>query len=527
MTLREILRDALLFFLSSVSGGFSAKCCPSPEKLRNIAPKSRQSTTSTDRSGSSQMGPSLSPPKSRISQATPRFAGFRPTSFFVSRAAARRAFLSLLLLLVATAVLRSFCVTWRCAHGSRRSRSTAFGGGGGDEGIVELADSVATGERPKFVLRRNSRLWNIFTRSREPSDCKASHRCAGADLESASAAAEVTAESAAAESASPHGPSRGEPPRLFVPLPAATTTPSSASSALSIPATSNTATIPLPAPREHRAPSRWAAAGGAASDRLSSAVAGATGELRRLLGGAGGAGDGSTRTWMASRLRAAGVNLKSQWTAMVGGGGGGGGGGRAGGGVSWRRQAILIDDKDAASAALVAPTSRTAAVATIDSSITSKRYHAEDLREGAEQSGDEQRGAWRSLDDSSLPHDAASHDASHASSHDSETSHDASHVDVWDAEPDPMVRARIVPGDELDAALARMDKRRPVMVTLANDAFHAMLLNWWFHVSKTASIPNVLVGALDRSTAQVIMLCTNVLDPMFVWSMVPNPNALE
>ncbi|CAI5470844.1 unnamed protein product [Closterium sp. Yama58-4] len=204
---------------------------------------------------------------------------------------------------------------------------------------------------------------------------------------------------------------------------------------------------------------------------------------------------------MASRLRAAGVNLKSQWSAMVGGGGGGGG--RPGDGASWRRQAILIDGNDAASAALVAPTSRPANAATIDSSTTTRRYHAEDLGEGAEQNGDGQRGAWRSLDVSSLPLDTASHDTSHESSHDSESSRDASFDDVWDAEADPMVRARIVPGDELDAALARMDTRRPVMVTLANDAFHAMLLNWWFHVSDTASIPNVLAGALDRSTAEL------------------------
>ncbi|CAI5507831.1 unnamed protein product [Closterium sp. Naga37s-1] len=280
-------------------------------------------------------------------------------------------------------------------------------------------------------------------------------------------------------------------------------------------------------------PTRWAAAGGAASDRLSSAVAGATGELRRLLsGGAGGGsgGDGSAPTWMESRLRAAGENLKSRWTAMVGGGGGGRG--RGGGGASWRRQAIPIDDDDAATAALVTPTPRPAAAAAIDISATSagaapfgtrgaalnaaggvgigeaqesakggaeipRPYYAEELRDGAEQNGDGQRGPWRSMDDSSRSHESASLESSH------DSSHDASHGDVWDAEADPMVRERIVPGDELDAALARMDTRRPVLVTLANDAFHAMLLNWWFHVSETASIPNVLVGALDRSTAEL------------------------
>ncbi|CAI5536833.1 unnamed protein product [Closterium sp. Naga37s-1] len=289
-------------------------------------------------------------------------------------------------------------------------------------------------------------------------------------------------------------------------------------------------------------PSRWAAAGGAASDRLSSAVAGATGELRRLLSGGGGGGggagggggDGSTRTWMASRLRAAGVNLKSRWTAMVGGGSGGRGGG--GGGALWRRQAIPIDDDDAATAALVTPIPRPAAAATIDISATSaggapfeargeavnaaggvgiregqesakggaeipRPYYAEELRDGAEQNGDGRRGPLKSMD-SSRSHDATPHEnASLETSHDS--SHDESHGDVWDAEADPMMRARIVPGDELDAALAHMDMRRPVMVNLANDAFHAMLLNWWFHVSETASIPNVLVGALDRSTAEL------------------------
>ncbi|CAI5980023.1 unnamed protein product [Closterium sp. NIES-64] len=289
-------------------------------------------------------------------------------------------------------------------------------------------------------------------------------------------------------------------------------------------------------------PSRWAAAGGAASDRLSSAVAGATGELRRLLSGGGGGGggsgggDGSTRTWMASRLRAAGVNLKSRWTAMVGGGSGGRGGGGGGGGALWRRQAIPIDDDDAATAALATPIPRPAASATIDISATSaggapfeargeavnaaggvgiregqesakggaeipRPYYAEELRDGAEQNGDGRRGPLKSMD-SSRSHDATPHEnASLESSHDS--SHDESHGDVWDAEADPMMRARIVPGDELDAALAHMDMRRPVMVTLANDAFHAMLLNWWFHVSETASIPNVLVGALDRSTAEL------------------------
>ncbi|GJP83266.1 hypothetical protein CLOP_g13439 [Closterium sp. NIES-67] len=313
--LKRILHDALLFLFSRGSG-FSEKCVPSSDSLHIATPKSRQPASLTDRSATSHAGPSLSPPRSRIPQVTPRFAGIRSTSSFVSRASARRAFLSLLLLLVATAVLRSFCITWRCAHGGRTSRSSAFGGGtAGGDGIAEFGDSVATGERPVLDLRRNSRLWNIVMRSHgEPSDQTA--------LDDAHLESESTRESTG-ESLTPNSWPLGEP-RLFVPLLASSPPLSSSAASLSLPTTTtdSTATIPLPAPREHLTatasasasasrtgrhvlprPQTWrpwthsaqaaAAAGGAAPDRLSSAVAGATGELRRLLGGVRGGGAGS------------------------------------------------------------------------------------------------------------------------------------------------------------------------------------------------------------------------------------------
>ncbi|GJP47998.1 hypothetical protein CLOM_g7239 [Closterium sp. NIES-68] len=329
--LKRILHDALLFLFSRGSG-FSEKCVPSSDSLYIATPKSRQPASLTDRSATSHAGPSLSPPRSRIPQVTPRFAGIRSTSSFVSRASARRAFLSLLLLLVATAVLRSFCITWRCAHGGRTSRSSAFGGGtAGGDGIAEFGDSVATGERPVLDLRRNSRLWNIVMRSHgEPSD--------QTTLDDAHLESESTRESTG-ESLTPNSWPLGEP-RLFVPLLASSPPLSSSAASLSLPTTTtdSTATIPLPAPREH----------------------------------------------------------------------------------------------------LTATASASA---------------------------------------------SASRTGRHA---------------------DPMVRARMVPGHDLDAALARMDKRRPVMMTIANAAFHDMLLNWWFHVAESARIPeNVLVGALDRGTAEL------------------------
>lgn len=63
-------------------------------------------------------------------------------------------------------------------------------------------------------------------------------------------------------------------------------------------------------------------------------------------------------------------------------------------------------------------------------------------------------------------------------------------------EADPLVRRRMVDPTQLEKLLVAMDPTKPVVATIANSAFQAMLLNWLAHVLRSG-ITNVLIASLD------------------------------